>query len=80
MDFFFKRYFIVYGEVTGTRITFLHLKAIKVANYFRLLQQAMHYLVLKRRGIYQVSATSAQLPAWVHFADHGTEMWILCRQ
>ena len=81
MDFFSKGIFsIVYGEVTGTRLTFLHLKIIKLANCFRLLQQATQYIVLKRREIHQVSAISAQLPPWVHFADHGTEMWILRRQ
>ena len=81
MDFFSKGIFsIVYGEVTGTRLTFLHLKIIELANCFRLLQQATQYIVLKRREIHQVSATSAQLPPWVHFADRGTEMWILCRQ
>ena len=63
MDFFSKGIFsIVYGEVTGTRLTFLHLKIIKLANCFRLLQQATQYIVLKRREIHQVSATSAQLP------------------
>ena len=62
MDFFSKGIFsIVYGEVTGTRLTFLHLKIIELANCFRLLQQATQYIVLKRREIHQVSATSAQL-------------------